>query len=194
VNSVDKADINLLIRYRYGHLKLKKIILITVMLLLALSGCKGTEKEVIISKAALQNMVDKKFPIENISALTEIKLFSPQIYFQDSSIGMTIQYSIILLIKEVGGTVSFKCNPVYKPENTSFYMSNFELTNVTINDVGSFNGKDNLMPLISMIVNGLFNDIPLYQLNPNDYKLNLTRMLLKSVSVRGDNLVLLLSL
>lgn len=162
--------------------------------MIAFFGCNPMEKEVSISKSTIQKMTEKKFPIEKESTYAKIRLASPQVYFSGDSIGMKMQYTATILIKQLTGTVSFKCKPVYKPENTSFFMSNFELTDFTVNGVNNFIGKDKLMQLISMAVNGMFNDTPLYQLNPNDYKQNLAKMLLKSVTVKGDNLVLLLSL
>jgi hypothetical protein len=54
--------------------------------------------------------------------------------------------------------------------------------------------KDDLMGLISSIMNSVFKDHPLYKLNQDDYKQNLAKMVLKSVTVRGNDLVLLLSL
>lgn len=173
---------------------MKKVLLTLIMLTLALFGCKGMEKEVTISKSTIQKMTEKKFPIEKSSAFASVRLFSPKVFFQDNSIGITIQYSTVILIREIGGTVSFKCKPVYRPENTSFYMSDFELTDFTMNNISNFAGKNQLMSFISAAVNGLFRDTPLYQLNPDDYKQNIAKMLLKSVAVRGDNLVLLLSL
>jgi hypothetical protein len=164
------------------------------VLLFVFFGCKGIDKEVIISKSTIQKMIEKKFPIERESPLAQIKLFSPQVFFDNDSIGINIQFSVVLLVKNLDGSVSFKCKPVYRPENTSFYMSNFELTYITMNNVNSFTGKDRLMGIISTIVNSLFIDIPIYRLNPSDYKQNLGKMLLKDVSVRGDSLVLLLSL
>ena len=172
---------------------MNKMLYVAIIMMLAFWGCQP-EKEISISRSTIQKMTENKFPIEKDSRLADIKLFSPQVFFINDCIGMTIQYSAILFIKEVSGTVSFKCKPVYKQENTSFYMNNFELINITINNVNSFNGKDQLMSLISIAVNGFFNDMPLYQLNPNDYKQNMAKMLLKDVSVKGDNLVLLLSL
>ena len=172
---------------------MKKIILIIILGLFVFSGCKCIEKEIIISKSNLQKMIEKNFPIEKGSSLAKIKLFSPQVFFIDNSIGLNMQYSVALLIKEAEGTVSLKCKPVYKPENTSFYMSNFELTDITINNTGSFVDKDKIMGFISAIVNILFSDTPLYRLNPNNYNQNVAKMLLKSVSIKGDNLVLTLS-
>jgi hypothetical protein len=172
---------------------MKKVMLMIILALFVFSGCKGIEKEVIISKSTIEKIIEKNFPIENGSSLAKIKLFSPQVFFIDNSIGLNMQYSVALLIKEAEGTVSLKCRPVYKPENTSFYMINFELTDITMNNVDSFVDKDRIMELISTIVNILFSDTPLYQLNPNDYNQNLAKMLLKSVSIQGDNLVLLLS-
>jgi hypothetical protein len=172
---------------------MKKIICAAIIMMLAFLGCQA-EKEITIPRSTIQKMTEKKFPIEKDSRLADIRLFSPQVFFMNDSIGMTMKYSATLLIKEVGGTVSFKCKPVYRPENTSFYMSDFELTNITMNSINTFIGKEQLMSLTSMIVNGLFGDTPLYQLNPNDYKQNMAKMLLKGVSVKGDSLVLLLSL
>jgi hypothetical protein len=172
---------------------MKKIICAAIIMMLAFLGCQA-EKEITIPRSTIQKMTEKKFPIEKDSRLADIRLFSPQVFFMNDSIGMTMKYSATLLIKEVGGTVSFKCKPVYRPENTSFYMSDFELTNITMNSINTFIGKEQLMSLTSMIVNGLFGDTPLYQLNPNDYKQNMAKMLLKGVSVKGDSLVLLLAL
>ena len=164
-----------------------------MLALLFSPSCKGIEKEVIISKSTIEKMIEKVFPIEEELTLAKVSLFSPQVFFKDNSIGLNIKYSIVLLIKETSGSISLKCIPVYKPENTSFYMSNFELTDITINNPGGFVDKDKIMGLISAIVNIMFSDTPLYQLNPNDYNQDLAKMLLKSVSIKGDNLVLLLS-
>ncbi|HEY9162672.1 MAG TPA: DUF1439 domain-containing protein [Desulfomonilia bacterium] len=171
---------------------MKKMIYAAIIIMLAILGCRA-EKEVTIPRSTIQKMVEKKFPIEKDSMIANIRLFAPQVFFVNDSIGIKMKYSAALLIKEVGGTVSFKCKPVYRPENTSFYMSNFELTDITMNNVNSFIGKDQLMSLTSMIVNGLFSDTPLYQLNPNDYKQNMAKMLLKGISVKGDSLVFLVS-
>ena len=164
-----------------------------ILALFVFPGCKGIEQEVIISKSTIEKIIEKNFPIEEELTLAKVSLFSPQVFFIDNSIGLNIKYSIVLLIKETSGSISFKCRPVYKPENISFYMSNFELTDITINNVESFVDKDKIMGFISAIVNILFSDTPLYQLNPNDYNQNMAKMLLKSVSIKGDNLVLLLS-
>jgi hypothetical protein len=151
------------------------------------------EKEIVISKSAIQKMAEKNFPFEMNFQLANIRLFSPQVFFSGDSIGMSLQYSAFLLVSEVWGNVSFTCRPYYKPENTSFYMADFKLTDITLNNISSFIGKDKLMELISIIINGLFKDTPLYKLNPDDYKQNIAKMMLKGVSVKGDNLVLLMS-
>jgi hypothetical protein len=173
---------------------MKKYLLSAIVAILVFTGCEPMEKEIRISKSTIQKITENYFPIEKSYTLATVKLSSPQVFFVNDSIGLNIQYSAYLLVKEVGGTVSFTCRPVYKPENTSFYMADFKLTNITLNSVDSFIGKDKLMELISAIVNTLFKDKPLYQLNPGDYKQNIAKMLLKSVGVSGDNLVLLLSL
>jgi len=172
---------------------MKKLFIPVLLLLMVFPGCKGLEKEIIISKSTIQKMVEKKFPIEKSSLVANIKLSSPSVFFQGNCIGLTMQYSAFLLISEVGGNVSFQCRPVYKPENATFYMSDFVLTDITMNSVNSFIGKDKLMGIISGIVNSYFKDYPLYRLNPDDYKQNLAKTMLKDVSVRGDNLILLLS-
>jgi hypothetical protein len=196
VNSASRIKSGPLIKYSTDkdNLELKKIMLIIMMVLLALSGCKGTEKEVIISKADLQKMIEVKFPIEKNFALVNINLYSPRVFFKDDSIGLALQYSTNLILTRISGSVSFKCKPVYRPGNTSFYMSNFEIIDITMDNAGGFIDKDRLMGFISMIINVLFDDTPLYTLNPSDYRQDMARMLLKSVIVRGDNLVLVLSL
>ncbi len=173
---------------------MKQMMPVIMLVLLAFLGCKGLDREISISKADIQKMADKKFPIEKNAALVNIRLYSPRVFFKDDSIGLALQYSANLLLTGISGNVSFKCKPVYKPENKSFYMSNFELTDITMDNAGGFTGKDKLMGFISMIVNGMLGDTPLYTLNPDDYRQNMARMVLKNVIVKGDNLVLTLSL
>ena len=172
---------------------MKRLLILVILLLMIFPGCNGVEKEISISKSTIQKMVEKKFPIEKSLTLANIRLFSPVVFFQDNSIGLTMQYSAFLLISEIGGNVSFKFKPVYKPENATFYMSDFVLSDITINNADSFIGKDNLMGSISVIVSSLFKDYPFYKLNPDDYKQNLAKILIKDVRVRGDNLIVLLS-
>ena len=172
---------------------MKKLLIPLILLLMVFTGCKGVEKEISIPESTIQKMIEKRFPIEKHSFATNIRLFSPKVFFQDNNIGLSLQYSASLLKDEIGGNMSFKCKPVYKPESAAFYLSDFVMTEITVNNETRLE-KDKLMGLISSIMNNIFKDHPLYKLNPDDYKQSLAKMVLKNVTVRGNDLVLLLSL
>ncbi|HQP29916.1 MAG TPA: DUF1439 domain-containing protein [Deltaproteobacteria bacterium] len=171
---------------------MKKLWIALVMLMLLLAGCKDVHKEVTISQATIQKMVEKKFPIEKQASPAKIKLFAPKVFFQGNSMGLDLQYRASVLFGEIGGSIAFTCKPVYRPETACFYMSDFVMTRFTVNNVVSLE-NDTITGLISTIMNSAFKDHPLYKLNQDDYKQNLAQMMLKQVSVRGDDLVLLMA-
>jgi len=172
---------------------MKKLLIPIIMFLMVFTGCKYFETKISIPASTIQKMIEKRFPIEKRSFATNIRLFSPKVFFQDNNIGLSLQYSASLLKDEIDGNMSFKCKPVYKPESAAFYLSDFVMTEITMNNETRLE-KDKLMGLISSIMNSIFKDHPLYKLNQDDYKQNLAKMVLKNVTVRGNDLVLLLSL
>jgi hypothetical protein len=172
---------------------MNKLLIPIIMFLMVFTGCKEFEKEILIPASTIQQMIDKKFPIEKRSFATNIRLSSPKVFFQDNNIGLSLQYSASVLKDEIDGNMSFTCKPVYKPESADFYLNDFVMTEITWNNESRLE-NDKLMGLISSIMNSIFKDHPLYKLNQDDYKQNLAKMVLKNVTVRGNNLVLLLSL
>ncbi len=84
------------------------------------------------------------------------------------------------------------CKPVYKPGKTSFYLSDFEIVQLTMNNE-TISENDKAMGIISLVVKNIFEDYPIYKLKQDDYKQNLARLILKSITVRDNDLVLWIS-
>ena len=175
---------------------MKKMFIPMLVLLVVFTGCLGLEKEIIIPLATIQQMTEKKFPLEKKfekkPLAATIKFFSPNVFFQDNSIGISAQYTGSLLLRKINGNISFKCKPVYKPGKTSFYLSDFEIVQLTMNNE-TISENDKAMAIISLIVKDIFEDYPIYKLKQDDYKQNLARLILKNITVRDNDLVLLIS-
>ncbi len=74
-----------------------------------------------------------------------------------------------------------------------FYLTNFDIINIEVNET-NFSNEDKISSTIKAMVNSYFEDYPIYTIDPNDVKQNMTKLFLKDISVKGDNLALLLSL
>jgi hypothetical protein len=171
-------------------MKLK--ILLFVILVFCLVGCGKFEKEILIPKSTIQSMVAKKFPYKKNAIIAKMKLSSPRVYFKDTNIGLKLDYYGNFLEKEINGLIDFNGQIFYKPEKGAFYIKNFQITDIRVNEA-NFSDKNKLKNVILKIVSNYLEDYPVYRLNPTDFKQSIAKLLLKSVSVKDDNLSVLLS-
>jgi uncharacterized protein DUF1439 len=165
--------------------------LICIALLLA--GCGSVEKSITIPRTTIQEMVDQKFPYDKNAVVARFTLTSPEIYLSDPNIGMKLKYSANLFNKEIAGMVDFNGKITYRPEEAAFYMTDFDIVEITV-DQANFSHQDKLKAGILKVVNNYLDGYPVYRLNQDDYKQNLGKVLLKSVRVKGDNVLVDLGL
>jgi hypothetical protein len=157
-------------------------------LLFTFSGC-AFRKEVVIPRAKLQESVSKKFPYEKDVGISRFTVQTPEVYFKGKNIGLREVYFGNLLKKELRGSVDVNGNIIYRPETGAFYLHDFIISDITVNE------KDLLVKvqkIIDAIIGNYLDGFRIYRLNPHDYKQNLARLYVKVIFMRNDDLVIVL--
>jgi hypothetical protein len=162
--------------------------LIGIVLVIALKNGKF-QKEIVISKAEIQEILDKNFPIEKNLGFAKINLESPSVYFENENIGIRLNYSGSIFKKSASGAVDMNSQIIYRQDKGAFYLSNFNIDEIAINDA-SFADKEKIKTTVSNVLSYYLDDYPIYTLKQRDFKQNLAKLLLKDVRVQGDALVL----
>lgn|GEM_PF-640168 len=170
--------------------RMKKVIIVSVCIFLALAGC-ALRKEIIISRAKLQEAVSRKFPYDKDIGIARFTLQTPEVYFKGKNVGLKAVYFAHLFDKEVKGTFDINGNIVYKPETGSFYLHDFAIADITANQKDVLE-KINVQKGIDKIINTYLDGFLIYRLNPRDHKQNLARSYVKEIFVRNDDLVIVL--
>ncbi len=170
--------------------QMKKIILIFICMLLTCTGC-ALRKEIVIPRAKLQEAVSRKFPYDKDIGIARFTLQVPEVYFRGKNIGLRAVYFAHLLDKEVRGFVDVNGNIIYKPETGAFYLHDFNITDITLNEKDLLE-KLNIQKVIDKIINNYLDGFLIYRLNPRDHKQNLARSYVKEIFVRNDDLVVVL--
>lgn len=170
---------------------MKKLFVSLLILLLFFTGCLNFEKEIIIPKSKIQSMIDKKFPYELNVVIATAELNSPKIYFQGSNIGMKLNYSGTFLDNKVNGVIDFNGEILYRPEQGAFFLNNFNIVDISIND-SNFKGIDKFKSILVGVVNNYLKNYPVYKLKPKNFKQKLAKLFLKEVKTQGGQLLLLI--
>lgn len=158
---------------------------------LLFGGCGVFKKEVVIPKATIQDMLDKKFPIEKTTLLVKVKMSEPKVYFKSGNIGIIIKYWADALGKEMDGIVDVNTRVRY--DNRSFYLSNVETPMISMNDKEIDQDGKVTKAILSILRNYLEN-YPVYKLKQSDVKQNLAKLLLKDITVEDESLKVLIGL
>ena len=169
---------------------MKKVIVIAVCLVFAFSGC-ALRKEIVIPRAKLQESVAKKFPYEKDVGIARFTIETPEVYFKGKSIGLKAVYSANLLEKEIRGSVDVNGHVIYKPETGTFYLHDFVVSDITVNEKDLLE-KVKVQKIIDKIISSYLDGFRIYRLNPRDHKQNLARLYVKDILVRNDDLVVVL--
>ncbi|HOD52601.1 MAG TPA: DUF1439 domain-containing protein [Candidatus Hydrogenedentes bacterium] len=156
-----------------------------------LAGCNAMHREITIPRARLQEMVDKKFPYDKNAVVARFKLDSPEVYFAGSNIGMKLNYYASLFDKELQGNADFNGRLAYKPEEGAFYLTDFDIVDITINQA-NFSHEDQLKTAILKVVNNYLDGYPVYRLDEAGFKQKLGKLLLKEVRVEGESLIVVM--
>ena len=172
------------------HEQMKKVIIIAVCIICVLTGC-ALRKEIVISKAKIQESVSKKFPYDKDIGFARFTVQSPEVYFKGKNIGLRAVYFAHLLDKEVRGSLDVNGNVVYKSETGSFYLHDFTVEDITLNEKDLLE-KVKIQKIIDKIISNYMDGFRIYRLNPHDHKQNMARSYIKEIFVRNDDLVVVL--
>ena len=159
--------------------------LVTLLIVILCLDCDKFKKDIFIESPTIQGALDKKFPFEKNAVITRAILKNPEIYFQDSSLGIRMDYWANFLEKEVNGKMDLNGNIRY--ERGSFYLTNLEIVNFSMEEK-SFNSNGKLSAAILNIIKNYIDGYPIYTLKQSDFKQNLAKMLLKRITIIGDSL------
>jgi len=171
----------------------KCITAIAGLILLGSLRCGIVVKDIHIPRSTIQKLLDKKFPYDKNAVIARFVLDSAQVYFKDKNIGMKLSYYGNFLNKEVSGIVDFKGSMTYKSETGAFYLSDFDIVDIRVNQA-NFSHKGKLRQTVRQITNNYLSTYPVYRLNQKDFKQNITRFLLKKVRIQGQNLIVTVGL
>ena len=169
---------------------MKRVIIIVVSMLFVFSSC-AFQKETIIPRAKIQELVSKKFPYDRNVLIARITVQAPEVYFKGKRIGLRLSYYGNFLGEEIKGSADFNGNIIYKSQTGAFYLSDFIISDIAFNE-HDFSEKAKLQNLIDNIISNYLNQFPVYHLNPDDFKQNLARLLIKDVFVRNDDVIIVL--
>jgi hypothetical protein len=160
---------------------------------LSAAAC-GYQADVKVSRDKIQNLLEKKFPIEKDAVVAKLSLHSPKVFFHGGNqIGMRLRYDAGMFGKHAVGEVAFHGPPVYKPEEGAFYLAGLTIDEFTIDD-DSLSHKEKLRGRVSSVLDKVIPHVPLYRLRPQDFKHKLAKLLLKQVRVEGEELILTMGL
>ena len=145
-----------------------------------------------LSQERIQKALNKKFPYEKNAIIAKIELTDPKVTIKDDKIFTEISFSGKALRKTVRGQVSVSGRVAYKQKKKAFYLKEFEVLQVDIDNVEE-GKKDKVVSVVKAITSGYFASFPVYKLKKKNYKQNIARMLLKDVKTEGDKLVVKLA-
>ena len=167
---------------------MKHISLLFIAFIIVFVGCEKFQKDIVIPRAKIQEGVEKSFPYTKNAILAKITLNDPRIYFKGEKLGVKILYVAESLGKKSIGFADFNGSVWYNQEKGAFYMSGFNLIEVTANE-SALSNKKGIKKAIESVANNYLEKFPVYRLKQSDYKQNLAKLLLKGLRIEGENLI-----
>lgn len=164
--------------------------LIIAAVLLVFVGC-GFKKEIVIPRDTIQTTLDKKFPFDRSMVVLRITLMEPKIYFKNTNIGINLKYWGSYLEKEIEGTMDLNGHIRY--EKGSFYLDSLDIVEVSMNEK-EFSSNGKLRKIVISLLKNYLECYPVYKLKQSDFKQNLAKLLLRDITVDGDNLKVVVGL
>ncbi|HQH81681.1 MAG: DUF1439 domain-containing protein [Syntrophorhabdus sp.] len=170
--------------------QMKKLVVVFVCIICVLSGC-ALRKEIVIPRSKIQETVSKKFPYDRDIGIARFTVQSPEVYFKGKNIGLRAVYFVHLLDKEVRGSLDVNGHVVYKPETGSFYLQDFTVEDVRLNEKDLLE-KVKIQKIVDKVISNYLDGFRIYRLDPRDQKQSLARSYIREIFVRNDDLVVVL--
>ncbi len=167
---------------------IKLTIILTILTLITI-GCKDKERDIDLSKAKLQEILDNKFPIEKESKLISFSLFDPFLTLEENRFGINLSFRYKALGASNSGTMDIFGDIEYNREKSSFYLRNVEIRNLKLE-----NNKIKKMTssAMSKVLDSFFSINPIYKLEDKGLKERLARFLLKEIRIMEDKILIVL--
>lgn len=164
----------------------------TALLVVAMSlACASVfQREVRITADELQAKVEKAFPVKKRQTFVTMRFSEPQIQLSDGDrIGLTLTVDVDI---PGGGTLHGRMGAdgalAYRPDRGEIVIVDAQLTELQVDELSSTHSKA-LHGVARRVAQQYFAEIPVVRLNQGDFKQSLTRLVLKSVTVREGEVV-----
>jgi len=168
---------------------MKKFLILALLPLLF--GCKAFQKEVIISRDTIQNALDKQFPYDKSFVIARLTLSEPEVYFKNTNVGINLRYAGNFLEKSVNGKIDL--NEHIRYEKGKFYFDSLEIMELTMEEK-EFSSEGKLKKSLLSLIRNYLECFPVYSLKQTNFKQSLAKLLLKDITIDGDNLMILIGL
>lgn len=168
-----------------------KIKAIMALLVVMLVSCSKSEYKINITEKQVNELVSEKFPYDKNVIIARLTLENPYVDFKDNRVDIKIEYKGNLLEKSISGLVNVDGDIIFKKKQGQFYLSNFEIKDVTMNS-DNINDKQKVISAINKILINYFDKIPVYTLDSDDFKESLVKLLLKDIQTEEDNFIVTL--
>ncbi len=167
----------------------KSLLLISVIAALFVTGCGNFHKTIIIPRATLQGLVDKKFPIDKNLIIARFTIDTPVIYFKNQNVGIKMNYRGNFLADEIKGYVDVNGRITYKQDKGAFYLTDIIIEEFEVNGLNLSNEKK-IKNVIQNIANHCLEGFPLYKLNQKKFRQKIAKIFLKNLTIKGEELVI----
>lgn len=162
---------------------------IATFIMLFVSCAPSDENRISLSRNTIQEKIETNFPIEKNILVAMLTLDSPDIYFKDTMIGLKMNVAGNYLQQETNGAISFLAVPEY--HKGKFYLSQFKIDEINFADIKISNDHE-FVKIIEELISQNLKNIPIYELDENNFKESLAKLFLKRVEVENNELVFVL--
>ena len=148
-----------------------------------------------LTAADLQQAIERRFPLRKEKYFVELILSDPVIQLQEDTQRVGIAFRALARLP---GNIAIEWQGLvdgvldYRRESGTFYFLDLKLQETDSQGV-PVKAKP-IQPLVEKVLQRLLTDTPIYQLDDNDVKQAVARLLVKSISVKQDRLVVELGL
>jgi len=170
---------------------MKRPVIVVVILSLLLLGCGKAQVEIEIKKSQIQEMLDKKFPIEKKAFFVKLNLHTPEVYFSGTQIGLRLRFNSNIIKGDLQGSVDLKGELHYDSEQAQFFLKNLKIIEFKLGDT-DLKHQEKMMFMINAVVSEYLDGYPIYTLNQSDLKQAVTGKLLKQIAVKKESLIVTL--
>jgi hypothetical protein len=166
----------------------KRLLLLFVIAGLFVTGCGRFQKTIFIPRATLQNLMNKKFPIDGNLIIARLTLDTPSVYFKDQRIGIKMNYRGNFLADEIKGYMDINGQIMYKQEKAAFFLTDLNIEEFEVNG-RNFSNEEKIKTVVQNIANNCLEQYPVYQLSQKDFRQKMAKIFLKELTIKGETLV-----